>query len=174
MNAEHAELIARWGDRPSITRQSHRGQIEGIEDLVAALREAISDQRIVVSEAFRLYAAQRYEAALLNPELDWLKQPGPMARQYRKVADDLRAHADRIQTGHEIIARAETPSVPDVAVPDNTDIAEHLDDCDGCLECAERAWCEECGHDTIPVRGDCHNCNQPVGRSTAPDRIQEH
>ncbi len=63
---------------------------------------------------------------------------------------------------------------PDVAVPDNTDIAEHLDTCEGCTECAERAWCEWCQADTIPIRGCCHECNQPVGRSTAPDRMGEH
>jgi len=64
--------------------------------------------------------------------------------------------------------------IPDVAVPDATDIAEHLDTCEGCTECAERAWCEWCQADTIPIRGCCHECNQPVGRSTAPDRMGEH
>lgn len=63
----------------------------------------------------------------------------------------------------------------DIAVPDGTDIAEHLDTCEGnCRDHEPAAWCETCGHDTIPERGVCPLCNQPVGRSTAPDRIQEH
>jgi hypothetical protein len=50
-----------------------------------------------IAEAFRAYAAERYESALEHPELDWLKQPGAMARHYKKVADDLRAQADRVE-----------------------------------------------------------------------------
>ena len=63
---------------------------------------------------------------------------------------------------------------PDVAVPDATDIAEHMDVCTGCDDHEPIAWCEYCQANTIPVRGDCHNCNQPIARTTAPDRIQEH
>lgn len=42
------------------------------------------------------------------------------------------------------------------------------------IRASERVWCEPCRLDTIPVSGVCAECNQPVGRSTAPDRIQEH
>ena len=63
---------------------------------------------------------------------------------------------------------------PDIAYPDNTDIAEHMDVCTGCDDHEPIAWCEWCQANTIPIRDLCHECNQPVSRSTAPDRIGEH
>jgi hypothetical protein len=62
----------------------------------------------------------------------------------------------------------------DAAVPDATDIAEHMDVCKGCGDHEPIAWCEWCQADTIPVRGDCAECNQPITRTTAPDRMGEH
>jgi hypothetical protein len=93
-----------------------------------------------IAEAFRTYAAERYEAALKNPDIPWLEQPGFLARQYRKVADDLRAQADRIEatadpepSPHpvteadvEVAARAmfEEPGAVDPASPDYMTWAE--------------------------------------------------
>jgi len=64
----------------------------------------------------------------------------------------------------------------DIAVPDAFDITEHLSTCEkpDCKGCASRTWCDWHDGDTIPIRGCCHECNQPVGRSTAPDRMGEH
>ena len=71
----------------------------------SGLRARITEAVVpVIAEEFRTYAAERYEAALQFPDLDWLKQPGAMARHYKKVADDLRAQADRIEAAAEVSA----------------------------------------------------------------------
>lgn len=54
-------------------------------------------ERRLVADAFRSYAAERFEAYLENPEVSWIEQPFEMAKRYAKIAADLRAHADRIE-----------------------------------------------------------------------------
>lgn len=56
-------------------------------------------KREAAARALEEYAAQRYEAYLEEPDVEWVNQRSDMAKQYKRTADGLRARAAEIRSG---------------------------------------------------------------------------
>lgn len=167
---ENTVSVARpsiWGNHWIVVRDKSgerwQANLAGVFDpnaAYAATREAAA--RLAVHQYRRMLLA------VPPDEQDWATIRGKNLMCFCPL--DQPCHADVLLE----LANQDSAIAPDVAVPDHTDIAEHMDVCTGCDDHEPIAWCEWCQADTIPIRGCCHECNQPISRTRPADRLEDN